>query len=80
MNPTAQRIVSSYGKIPLKSIINTKSFDFDKASQSAGWMRELLKPAHTPETEEYGIKSWVYRRAKPFHPKRFYDFLCDIED
>jgi G3E family GTPase len=64
----------------LKSIINTKLFDMEKAAASAGWMRELLKPAHTPETEEYGIASWVYRRNKPFHPLRFYEFLCAIED
>ena len=43
-------------------------------------MRELLKPSHTPETEEFGIKSWIYRRYKPFHPKRFYNFMIDLED
>ncbi|TNV83693.1 hypothetical protein FGO68_gene1334 [Halteria grandinella] len=79
-NPVAQVQISERGFIPLKSIINTKLYDFEMAQSSAGWMRELLKPAHTPETEEYGIKSWVYRSKKPFHPKRFYDFLCYLED
>ena len=43
-------------------------------------MQELLKTQHTPETEEYGIKSWIYRKWRPFHPKRFYDFMIDLED
>ena len=64
----------------MTKIINTKKFDFEKAQTSAGWMKELLKPLHTPETEEYGIKSWIYRNNRPFHPKRFYDFLIDTED
>ena len=71
LNPEAVRIRSTMGQIPLKSIINTKMFNFEKAQQSAGWMKELLKPAHTPETVEYGIKSFVYRRWRPFHAKRF---------
>ena len=39
-----------------------------------------MKPAHTPETEEYGIKSWIYRRHRPFHPKRFYDFMLKLQN
>ena len=64
----------------MTKIINTKKFDFEKAQTSAGWMKELLKPLHTPETEEYGIKSWIYRNNRPFHPKRFYNFLIETED
>jgi len=48
------------------------------AQVSAGWMRELIKKDHKPETEEYGIKSFVYRRNRPFHPKKFKEFLDDI--
>jgi G3E family GTPase len=80
LNPVAELILSHHGNVPLKKIINTKKFNFEAAQTSAGWMRELLKPQHTPETEEYGIKSWVYRSHRPFHPKRFYDFLIELED
>lgn len=80
LNPSSIVLETLFGDVPLKEIINTKLFDFEKAQMSAGWMKELLKPLHTPETEEFGIKSWIYRRNKPFHPKRFYDFLIAVED
>jgi G3E family GTPase len=80
LNPEAEVLTSNYGNISLKKIINTKKFNFEKAQNSAGWMRELLKPSHTPETEKYGIRIWIYRRSRPFHPKRFYNFLIGMED
>ncbi len=74
LNSQAKIIESSFGKIELKNILNTHSFDFDKASQSAGWIAELQNE-HTPETEEYGISSFVFRSQKPFHPKRFWNYI-----
>ncbi|MCY9198880.1 GTP-binding protein, partial [Bacillus atrophaeus] len=59
----------SYGRISPDLLLNTFRFDFEKSSQSAGWIKELNEE-HTPETEEYGITSFVYRRQKPFHPVR----------
>ena len=58
-----------------KEILNTGLFNFEEAEQSAGWMEELEKDEHTPETEEYGISSFVYRSKKPFDPIRFWDYL-----
>jgi G3E family GTPase len=55
--------------------LNTGLFDFDQAEQSAGWIEELKKDEHRPETEEYGISSFVYRSKKPFDPNRFWSYL-----
>lgn len=75
-NPDAKIIETIKSKVNLKEIINTHLFDFEKASQSPGWLKEL-RGEHTPETEEYGISSFVYRARKPFHPQRFHDLITD---
>ena len=74
LNPEAQIISTNHSKVSLNSVINTGIFDFEKAESSAGWIKEL-ENEHTPETEEYGIGSFVYRRNIPFHPKKFLDFV-----
>ncbi|KAB8126641.1 GTP-binding protein [Gracilibacillus oryzae] len=74
LNPDAHIIETSYSQVPLKSVLNTGLFDFEKASQGAGWIKELNEE-HIPETEEYGISSFVYRRKKPFHPERWMKWL-----
>lgn len=77
LNADATILESSFGKVPLTYILNTGLFDFDKTSQSAGWIAEMERGPenHTPETEEYGISSFVYRARRPFHPQRFWDYL-----
>lgn len=75
LNPNAHLIESSFGTVPLAAILNTNLFDFETTSQSAGWIEELNKPHHTPETEEYGISSFVFRSRRPFHPERFWHYL-----
>lgn len=74
LNPDATIIESIQSQVPLTDILDTGLFDYDKASQGAGWIKELNEE-HTPETEEYGISSFVYRRKKPFHPKRWMKWL-----
>ena len=76
LNPVAKIITSVLSKIDPKEIINTRLFDYEEAETSAGWMREL-EGIHTPETEEYGISSFVYRNEKPFHPQRFWKYIRD---
>ncbi|MGM0846260.1 MAG: GTP-binding protein [Bacillota bacterium] len=74
LNRDAKIIDTAHSKVPLREILDTNLFDFEKASQSAGWIKELNEE-HVPETEEYGISSFVYRRQKPFHPERWRKWL-----
>jgi G3E family GTPase len=74
LNSDATIVTSEMGKVELTQIMNTGLFDFEKTSQSAGWIEELNKE-HVPETEEYGISSFVFRDKRPFHPQRFWDYL-----
>lgn len=74
LNPDAKIIESEFSRVDPKNILNTGLFDFNSASESAGWIHEL-NSIHKPETEEYGISSTVFRNARPFHPKRFMKFL-----
>ncbi|HWK56287.1 MAG TPA: GTP-binding protein [Parapedobacter sp.] len=74
LNPNATIIRSHFGRVDTKEIMGTKRFDFEQAASSAGWVREL-ENNHTPETEEYGISSFVFRAQRPFHPQRWYRYL-----
>ncbi|MBN6885653.1 G3E family GTPase [Cytobacillus horneckiae] len=76
LQPEAKIIRSVNSMVDPQEILNTGLFDFEKASESAGWLKELtIGPAdHTPETEEYGISSFVYSRKRPFHSERFDDW------
>lgn len=75
LNPSAKVIASTFSKINPKDILHTGLFNFEEAEQSAGWIAELNKEEHTPETEEYGIASFVYRSKKPFEPQRFWQYV-----
>ncbi len=75
LNPTAQIIESEFSKVNPKTILNTGLFNFEEAEQSAGWIEELNKDEHAPETEEYGISSFVYRSKKPFDAVRFWQYV-----
>jgi G3E family GTPase len=74
LNPESELIFTNQSKVELNKVLNTGKFNFEKASQSSGWLKEL-RGDHIPETEQYGISSFVYRARRPFHPERFYDWL-----
>ena len=69
LNPRAKVEIAEAGRVPLSVIFDTGLFDEEEASTAPGWVREL-NGQHMPETEEYGISSFVYRHRWPFHPKR----------
>jgi G3E family GTPase len=75
LQPKAKLIRTVKGEIDPREILNTGLFNFEEASSSAGWIKELEQghDQHTPETEEYGISSFVYSRRLPFHSERFYN-------
>ncbi|KAB7708644.1 GTP-binding protein [Bacillus aerolatus] len=76
LNPEARIVLTDHSRLSLDQVLDTNLFDFEQASQSAGWIQELNNE-HTPETEEYGISSFVYRRRFPLHPQRFMNWLED---
>ncbi|MBE7355535.1 GTP-binding protein [Staphylococcus haemolyticus] len=78
LQPDAHLIKTTNAEVEINEVLDTGRFDFEQASNSAGWIKELTEGGHaehTPETEEYGIGSFVYSRRLPFHAKRFNDWL-----
>jgi len=75
LNPNAKIIESTFSQVNPKEILNTKLYNSEQAEKSEGWLEELDKEEHTPETEEYGISSFVYQSKTPFDPARFWKYV-----
>jgi len=73
-NPQAVIIPATHGQVPLSAVLETGRFDFTRAQQAAGWS-QALAGHHLPESEEFGIRSFVWRARRPLHPARFHRFL-----
>jgi G3E family GTPase len=74
LNPRARIEVSAFGRVALERVLDTGLFDFAQAEQAPGWLAEL-RGEHVPESEAYGIRSFVYRSRLPFHPMRFWKLV-----
>ena len=76
LNPDAKLVEADFGRVPLDAVLDTGLFDHEKAEQHPLWYKELYGfKDHVPETEEYGVSSFVYRARRPFHPEKFNAFL-----
>ena len=78
LNTHAQIIPIAQGQVAIDAVLNTGLFDFEKAEQAPGWLKEM-RGEHIPETEEYGIASFSYLARRPFHPEKFYNFLHNTQ-
>lgn len=78
LNTNAKIIPMANGQVDIAEVLNTGLFDFDKAQQAPGWLKEM-RGEHIPETEEYGISSFSYSARRPFHPEKFFNFVHATE-
>ncbi len=78
LNTHAKIYPIANGKVDINEVLNTGLFNFERAQQAPGWMKEM-RGEHLPETQEYGIASFCYEARRPFHPDHFHDFLHGTE-
>jgi G3E family GTPase len=80
LQPRAKIIRTEFGAIDPDEILGTERFDFQDASNSAGWKHELQHDHHHDPQEEHGVTSFVYERDRPFHPERIAELLSELPD
>ena len=77
LNPVAKILTTVKSKLPVKEILDTHMFSYERAATGAGWLKSLQEEI-TPETEEYGIGTFVYRARRPFHPARLWATIKNV--
>ncbi|MEL7128075.1 MAG: GTP-binding protein [Pseudomonadota bacterium] len=76
LNADTEIVEANYSDVPPSKIFDTGLFDFEKAETHPMWAKELYGFAdHVPESEEYGVTSYVYRSRRPFAPQAIHDLL-----
>ncbi|MBP1923867.1 G3E family GTPase [Halorubrum alkaliphilum] len=81
LQPRAKIVRTEHGAVDPTEILNTGRFDFDRASQSAGWKRELQHGHHHESaSEEHGVSSFVFESDRPFHPERISELFAGLPE
>ena len=76
LNAKAKIIETTHSKVAMNEVMNTNLYDLKEAQNHPLWAQELYNPDdHTPETEEYGVTSFVYRARDPFDPEKIHSFF-----
>ena len=76
LNAKAKIIETTLSQVAMDEVVDTGLFDLEEAQEHPLWAQELYNPdQHIPETEEYGITSFVYRTQQPFHPEKIHAFF-----
>ena len=79
LNTDAKIVPIAEGQVNIDDVLSTGLFDFERAQQAPGWLKEM-RGEHVPETEEYGIGSFSYLARRPFHPEKFHQFLHSTKE
>jgi G3E family GTPase len=74
-NCKARIIETTNARVDLREILDTRRFSFEHARRFPTWFKEVNRGYHNPETEEYGISSFVYRAREPFAPEKLHAFF-----
>ena len=76
LNAKAKIIETTMSDVDMNEVMDTGLFDLKEAQEHPLWAQELYNPdEHFPETEEYGITSFVYRAREPFDPSKIHAFF-----
>lgn len=74
LNPRADIVEASFGKVPPGRVQGTGRFDFEAVADGAGWLAALRGQVPAADAAS-GVSTLVYRRRRPFHPQRFADLI-----
>ena len=76
LNTKAKVIETTLSNIDITEVMGTGLYNLEEAQEHPLWAQELYRPdTHIPETEEYGIVSFVYRARAPFDPEKIHQFF-----